>query len=138
MIGFEAAIGVDAGRHLAMLVKPLRSAFERVFGGNAFRFEAADFLVGGLSFAQAVAGVRQLLRHLRDRRRIGDLAVTPAALRQFRKLLLQRAELGEAVAFRLAPKRGTLRGMREVRGVCSRGLSPGLQIGRGPATGRPF
>ena len=102
-ISFEAAIGVDAGGHLAMLAKPLRGAFERTLGGNAFGFEAPDFLVRGLSFAQAVAGVRQLLRHLRDRRRMGDLAMTPAALGQFRKLLLQRAELCEAVGFRFAP-----------------------------------
>ena len=86
-----------------MLAKPLRGAFERTLGGDVFRFEAADFLVRGLRFAQAVAGVRQLLRHLRDRGRIGDLAMTSAALGQFGKLLLQRAELGEAVGFRLAP-----------------------------------
>jgi hypothetical protein len=35
-ISFEAAIGVDAGGHLAMLAKPLRGAFERTLGGNAF------------------------------------------------------------------------------------------------------
>ena len=110
---------VDAGRHLAMLAKPLRGAFERALGGNAFGFKAADFLIRGLSFAQAVAGVRQLLRHLRDRRRIGDLAMTPAALGQFRKLLLQRAELGEAVGFRFAPMLQIVLGARE-RAVAAR------------------
>jgi hypothetical protein len=118
-IGFEAAIGVDAGHHLAMLAKPLRGALERTFGGNAFGFEAPDFLVRGLSFAQAIAGICQLMRHLCDRRRIGNLAMTPAALGQFRKLLLQRAEFGEAVGFRCAPMLQIVLGARQ-RAVAAR------------------
>jgi hypothetical protein len=81
----------------------LRSAFERAFGGVGFCFEAADLLGRSLGVAQAVAGVRELLRHLRHCRRIGDLAVTLPPLGQFCKLLLQRAEFGEAVDFHLAP-----------------------------------
>ena len=50
-IGFEAAVGIDAGCHLPMQAKPLRGAFERPLGGIGFRFEAADFLVRSLSLS---------------------------------------------------------------------------------------
>jgi hypothetical protein len=102
-IGFKAAVAVDARSLLSMLVKALRGVFKGAFGGNVFRFEAADFLSSRLSFAQAVARIRQLLRHLRHGGRIGHLTVPAPALSQFGKLLLQRAEFREAVGFYLAP-----------------------------------
>jgi hypothetical protein len=46
-IGFEAAMAIDAGGHLAMPVEPLRSAFECAFGAAVFTAARAMCLVFG-------------------------------------------------------------------------------------------
>ena len=69
--GFGFAVGIDAGREVAVLREALGRAFDDATGGRGFRLALSHLLFGGARIGQGVAGIGELSREFLVSHRIG-------------------------------------------------------------------